>query len=106
MIDKETLEKGYYERYLKELADRNNAIFEDVTIQPGQQPYVLNYHNRRHVFAYATFDITIFQVAAPIFTVTLKAGVWTNISFRDGERFQTSTANAQFLVKCTDEQIP
>lgn len=76
--------------------------FVDFTL--GTQPYVVNYHNKKHIFLWAISNFTA-QIGE-LGTFNFVGGNWYNISFRTGIPITSTTGTANVFIKCTDEVVP
>lgn len=72
------------------------------------QPWVVDYMNRKHIFAYngTGSSITLTSDDNNAWKTVLPANTWTNISYAPGTRLQATALNSVIRVKCTDELIP
>jgi hypothetical protein len=96
------------ETYL-ELAKRGtNPIWDDkVPPDPTVNAYVVDYKNRKHIFAYNPHSTTV-QLAdtANEFNTVLQPQTWTNISYAPGTQLKALFGPASFKVVCTDDIYP
>lgn len=93
------------ENHLQELRRSYDPVFEDQTMQPNGQPLVINYNNRRHIFLWATANLT--ATVGDLGSFTFTAGNWYNISFREGLRItNTGATSVNVQTKCTNELVP
>lgn len=76
-----------------------DPVFDEY--QPGLQPYIVNYHNRRHLFVFNTAATDLTLNSTDGFQYLLPAQVWVPMGFKGGTAF-TSVAG-RLLIKCTDE---
>lgn len=84
------------------IKNANNPDFVDLTL--GPQPYVVNYHNKKHIFLWAISNFTA-QIGE-LGTFNFIGGNWYNISFRQGIIITPTTGNVNIFIKCTDEVVP
>lgn len=74
------------------------SSYETVII--GQQPWIVQYKGRKHVYAY-TAQAGIVLTSSD-YSIALIQNGWTNVAVPDGTRF-TGPSGLTIAVKCTDE---
>lgn len=84
------------------IVKKQTPIFRDV--QLGNQPYVVDYMNRLHIFAFNPSNADITLTGNDGMTAVLPQQTWSNIGFRESTRL--SAASGLILIKCTDEVVP
>lgn len=88
---------------VSELKEERTPEFYTWNATAGGQVLMLDYKNRKHVFAYtSSASITL---SASDFSVALVQNDWKNVSFPNGTRFTVNTS-CIVVFKCTDEVIP
>ena len=85
-----------------EIGKANTPVFYNV--QFGQQPFVLDYKNRKHVFVFNPTGSAIIMTTNDGISVTLPSQAWTNIGLEPSTAF--SAASGRVVVKCTNEVTP
>lgn len=68
------------------------------------QPAMIDYRERRHLFVWAPAAVTL-QLPADLGQLALAAGSWTNVGLRQGTPVTASTTTL-LLFKATDEVAP
>lgn len=77
---------------------------EKIPSDVSLQPYVVNYYNRRHIFAYnASTSAIVLVDRASEYSTTLNPQAWTNISFPSQTQLLATKGPATFKCICTDE---
>lgn len=93
--------------YLEEKERLNQPLF-DSRVPPDISllPYVVNYQNRRHVYAYnPTANNIVLIEKSGDFSVTLLPYVWNLIAAPNGTQLLATTGPAPVQVLCTDEVL-
>lgn len=83
----------------------NDPQFDtEIPADVSLMPYVVNYKNRRHIYAYnpGTTAYTLKDTAGE-WTTTIGPQAWKNISFPNGTRLLATTGPAILKTVCTDE---
>lgn len=87
------------------LADHKKAIDPEFKIfQLGQQPYTVDYMNRKHLFAFNPTASSITLTSTDGWGVVLPAQTWTNLGFPPSTRL--TAASGTIILKATEEVIP
>lgn len=93
--------------YLEEKERLNQPLF-DSRVPPDVSllPYVVNYQNRRHIYAYnpTASNIALTEKSGD-FSVTLLPYVWNLIAAPNGTQLLATTGPAPIQVLCTDEVL-
>lgn len=85
------------------LKDRN-PLFKTVTI--GNQPVVVDYAGRKHLFAFNTTASSMTLTSTDGYGIVLASQVWSNLGFPEGTRLTGGTTGSVLIVKATDETVP
>lgn len=93
----------FNEKMEREVEPHFPNIPQDVSLQP----IILDYMNRKHIFAYngSGSSITLNSDDNNAWKTVLPANSWTNISYPPNTRL-TATSSSSIRIKCTDEMIP
>lgn len=92
------------EKMKREIEPNFPSVPQDVSIQP----IILDYNNRKHLFAYnpTNAPITLTSDGGGDWSTSVPAFGWANVSFPSGTRLKASAANTIIKLKATDEAIP
>lgn len=93
----------FNEKIEREVQPQFLSVPQDVSVQP----IILDYLNRKHIFAYNGTSTAIIMTSddGNAWGTSLPATSWTNISYPPGTRL-LATTHATIRIKCTDELIP
>lgn len=95
--------------YIEQSKREVNPIYDtDIPSDISIQPYIVNYNDRKHIFAYnpSTTAITLSDATGE-WNTSLPASSWTNISFPQSTRLKATTGTGVVIkIKCTDEMVP
>lgn len=96
------------DRMNEKLEREIEAHFPNLPGDISIQPWIVDYMNRKHIFAYnpTSSPITLTSDDNNAWGTVLAANSWTNISYAPGTRLKASAANTVIRVKCTDELVP
>lgn len=94
--------KELVEDIRSEVSKLNDPVFYYAGL--GNQPYIVNYMNRRHIFAFNPTNSAIILTSSDGITFTMPAQVWTNIGLEQGTAL--SATSGRLVIKCTNEVAP
>lgn len=97
----------------EEFAQQRDPVYSWVEVQTNAQsqlltqPWVVDYKNRKHLFATIGASAPVVFLTPDGFQMTLNPGAWTSVGFDSGTVLvpNTATVNANVLTKATDELL-
>lgn len=82
-----------------------DPVLYDLTVTTTNQPVVVMYKERKHIFVYNNSASSITLTSTDGYVLPLPPQVWSIVGFREGTRL-TSSGAAMLSFKCTDEVQP
>lgn len=92
----------YIEAVISSIERARDPEFDEY--QLGQQPYVVNYKNRKHIFLFNPTVTAITLTSNDGISFVLPAQQWVNLGLRPSTPL--SASSGRILIKCTDEAVP
>lgn len=93
---------GYIEAVISSIERARDPLFEEY--QLGQQPWVVNYRNRKHIFFYNPTTTGITLTSNDGISMIVPTQSWVNCGLRPSTPLTASSG--RLLIKFTDEAVP